>query len=430
MAIRNFPHQVNAIPKLRAALQVASEILQRGEDLHDDGIYGYAVVRSRVYTFRGLSEPTDEQLEQRIAEEQIKSASNQGPRTFARDLRRTLLLLGFLELDEQGNFCVSESGSRLLSLSDLPHEESKLLWINAVLGVELPSDVHGISPLHPALNMLRIIARVPDVEKRWLAFALDMADDSDEELNRVLDLIETGNFDSARESVEASEFDAANAVKILPALLEQIDLIRIDSGRCQLTELGESILDERYFIATTVKPPFIAPKVRARRRSPRDGYTIYRADEIKRHERERGIVRTREDQIHSALLLDERTTEHQKAVCKLVEALRNVTNIKCSEDAFDVLAISQIEDLLLLFEVKTIRKDSLAQARIAVGQLLFYEFFDVIPIASGRKIVKVAVFDDEPGDDVRSFLNYNGIYCIAILKGGISVPPELRNYFV
>lgn len=166
MAIRNFPHQVNAIPKLRAALQVASEILQRGEDLHDDGIYGYAVVRSRVYTFRGLSEPTDEQLEQRIAEEQIKSASNQGPRTFARDLRRTLLLLGFLELDEQGNFCVSESGSRLLSLSDLPHEESKLLWINAVLGVELPSDVHGISPLHPALNMLRIIARVPDVEKR------------------------------------------------------------------------------------------------------------------------------------------------------------------------------------------------------------------------------------------------------------------------
>lgn len=255
-----------------------------------------------------------------------------------------------------------------------------------------------------------------------------MADDSDEELDRVLDLIETGNFDSAKESVEASEFDAANAVKILPALLEQIDLIRIDSGRCQLTELGESILDERYFIATA--PTSVAPKVRARRRSPRDGYTVYRADEIKRRERERGIVRTREDQIHSALLLDERTTEHQKAVCKLVEALRNVTNIKCSEDAFDVLAISQIEDLLLLFEVKTIRKDSLAQARIAVGQLLFYEFFDVIPIATGRRIVKVAVFDNEPGDDVRAFLNYNGVYCIAILKGGMSVPNELRNYFI
>lgn len=172
-----------------------------------------------------------------------------------------------------------------------------------------------------------------------------------------------------------------------------------------------------------------APEVRPPRRSPREGHPVNGPDDIKYPEREPGVPRTSEDQIHSALLLDERTTEHQKVVRKLFNALRNVTDIRRSKDAFDVLATSQKEDLLLLFEVKTIRKDSSAQAMKAVGQLLFYEFFDVIPKADGKRIVKVAVFDNEPGDKIRSFLNHNGVYCIAFLKGKISVPNELRDYF-
>ena len=94
--MRNFPHQVNRITKIRGALQAARELISAGEDFGNDGTFGYSVVRAGVYPFRGLHNPTPHELELAIQLEQQKPASNQGPRTFARDLRRTLALLGFL----------------------------------------------------------------------------------------------------------------------------------------------------------------------------------------------------------------------------------------------------------------------------------------------------------------------------------------------
>lgn len=174
--MRNFPHQVNDIQKLRRALQVADELIRQSQPLSDDSVLGYTLARQRVYTFRGLDDPTPE-LEYRIAQEQAKSLANQGARTFARDLRRTLVLLGFLE-SHLGEHTLSDSGTRLLELPDVPHPESTALWINAVLRLEIGSDT---SPTHPATNMLKIVQSVPDVEKPWLAFALDMDNDSQQE---------------------------------------------------------------------------------------------------------------------------------------------------------------------------------------------------------------------------------------------------------
>lgn len=41
--MRNFPHQVNQIHKIKGALQVASQLIAEGRDVGDDGVLGYAV---------------------------------------------------------------------------------------------------------------------------------------------------------------------------------------------------------------------------------------------------------------------------------------------------------------------------------------------------------------------------------------------------
>lgn len=428
MRIRNFPHQVNTIAKLRGALQVAAEILERGEDLSDDGIYGYTLIRREIQRFGDLPSPTPTELEERIEREQAKTESNQAPRTFARDLRRTLLFLGFLTKRGLGVLQLSGTGSRILGLPPLPHPETQALWIDAILGIALPGEPRGAF-LHPARNMLRIVQSIPNVEKRWLAFALSMNNDSGDDLDRMLELIRGGDFDEARQAAGASEYQAANAVKILPALLEQVSLISITSARCNLEDLGRHVLSQHRFVTPSpVTPASVAPG-RRRRRTTRYGYTVTSTEQIRIPEQGETTARTEEEQADTARLIRDGTAEHQRTVRTLVSLLQNVGETQCSEDAFDVLASSSIDDVLLLFEVKTLRNDGLARARDAVGQLLFYEFFDVLPRANQSTVLKVAVFNDEPGEDARAFLSYAGVLCVALLNTSVSVPEELHPYF-
>lgn len=201
---------------------------------------GYAVARAGIYTFRNLPHPSPQELERAIRREQRKPASNQGPRTFARDLRRTLALLGFLKQRADSSWQVSDLGKRVLAFPDLPDKEATALWISALVELSLfDSPTEGAT--HPALNMLKMVARNPGIEKRWLAFALDMRDDSDAELERVIALKRL-SFEAALKSVGASKYMAANAVKILPSLLEQIGLMTISRGTCALTASGTGLV--------------------------------------------------------------------------------------------------------------------------------------------------------------------------------------------
>ena len=156
--MRNFPHQVNQIRKIKGALQVASQLLTDGYDVGDDGVLGYAVARAGIYTFRNLLNPSPKELEEVIRREQGKIPSNQGPRTFARDLRRTLLLLGFLEHTGTSEWQVTSSGQQVLNLPDPPDPEATSLWTDAVVNLSL-LDPSGGPIIHPARNMLRIVAR-------------------------------------------------------------------------------------------------------------------------------------------------------------------------------------------------------------------------------------------------------------------------------
>lgn len=421
--LRNFPHQVNQIPRLRQALAKADQLLSEGLNIADNGVYGYSLARARICPFEGLRDPTPDELEQRILVEQQKPAGSQGARTFARELRRTFLLLGFLRTSIEGPWELTELGQRIVSLDNPPDPEGTALWQDALLHLCLV-DRLGRNAMHPAKNMLRIVAAQPDVDKKWLAFALDMLDDSDEELERVLQLIRETDFDDARQAVGASKNESANAVKILPSLLKQTGLISIKAARCSVTPPGAHVL-------TAVGEETIAAapargRIRRRRRS---GYEVGSGADVKEVDRDEGGVRTDEEQVHSAQRLSERTRNHQALVRRVVDSLRKVENIRCSDDAYDVICRDMTDKGIVLIEAKTIREDGLNQARLAVGQLLFYEYFDAEPEAGGKGVTKVAAFDEEPGEDARRFLGFCDVACVVLLESGILADPEVSGYF-
>ena len=419
--MRNFPHQVNQIRKIKGALKVASQLLTDGYDVGDDGVLGYAVARAGIYTFRNLLNPSPQELEEVIRCEQGKSLSNQGPRTFARDLRRTLVLLGFLEHSETSEWQVTSSGQQVLNLPDPPDPEATSLWTDAVVNLSLP-DPSGGPIIHPARNMLRIVARRPGVEKRWLAFSLDMRNDSDVELGRVLAL-QRLSFGVALESVGAGEYMVANAVKILPSLLEQLGLMSIQGRTCTLTPSGLSLIPDTRASS---------PEGRVSPRRARQGRAVAEPTNIPEHPLTPGRIRGTEDQLHSAALLEERTSQHQQLIRRIVNLLRNsrqVREVRVSDDAFDVLAFIQVRPEILLIEAKTLRDDALIQARIALGQLLFYEYFDVRPIAEGRSIRKVVAFDSEPGEQVREFLAAYEVACLVSSQDAFQVPTGFEDFF-
>lgn len=419
--MRNFPHQVNQIPKIKAALRVVRQLAMDGRDVGDDGVLGYAIARAGIYTFRNLSRPSFQELENAIQREQRKQQSNQGPRTFARDLRRTLLLLGFLDHPEPCDWRVTISGQRVLDLPDPPDPEATALWTDGVVNLSL-TDPSVVDIIHPTRNMLKIVASSPGVEKRWLAFALDMRDDSDAELNRVMAL-QRLPFRAALESIGAGQYMAANAVKILPSLLEQLGLMSIQGGTCNLTPSGLALIS-----ATQV----LLPEQRFITRQVRRGRTIVEPADITEHPSALGRIRGTEEQIHSMALLEERTSQHQQIVKKIVKLLTNsrqVSEIRTSDDAFDVLAFSGTRPEILLIEAKTLRNDALIQSRIALGQLFFYEFFDIRPIAGGRYIKKVVAFDSEPGQQAREFLTAYDVACLVSGQDTLLIPAGLEEYF-
>lgn len=417
--LRNFPHQVNRLSKIRGALQVGSDLASRGEAVDDDGTFGYAVARAGIYTFRGLASPTSAQLEAAIRREQMKSQSNQGPRTFARDLRRTMVLLGLLEHTGPG-WQITSLGRQLLSLPDPPDPTAASLWTDAVLQLELDD---GRS-IQPARNMLRMVEQRPGIEKRWLAFALDMNDDSDAELDRVLALEHLG-FNGAVASRGATAYRAANAVKILPSLLEQLGLLSIDITVCNLTPLGAAALAG---IAGAPTPAVASPSAGTAVRRRKAGYGVSDAEGVHDVAVSLGRPRTTEEQLHSAALLEERTSQHQELVRRVVARMKNVSEVRCSDDAFDILGESSLRAEVLLIEAKTLRGDALVQARIALGQLLYYEYFDVRP-TTGDPIIKIVAFDSEPGDQASQFLAAYSTRSLVVTEAATIAPDSLRDYF-
>lgn len=395
--MKNVPHQINDLNRLRDALQVFLDLQEEGADLGDDGIVGRRMAIEGVYGFRDKSISVEDALEI----ERLKPKSSQGTRTFARDLRRLFSLLGFL--DSETPFALTPEGTSFLSSEPGSDEEREILR-RALHQLSL-TDENGTS--HPYRIMLRLIERVPGIETAKLALALEAVDDSEEEFGRLLRLSES---ESWREDLDASDHMIRNAVKILPAFARQIGEITTRDGR--------SFIPARP--ATDAAAPFErdeAPGV-----GPVRKHRKVSADTIAQRpvgDAEVELEREYADPAAAAAARLARLDRHNQLVRTFAEAL-DAAGFELTEDPYDVLGSKQ--GALILGEAKTLDEsdvDERLQIRRAVGQLLYYGFFDV---PEEGDTVLVCVLERAPSEGHQQLLQSLGIFPCWIADADVRGP--------
>jgi hypothetical protein len=397
--MKNFPHQMNDVFRLTRGLQVFANLGQQGENLSDDEVVGVSLARAGVYTFRAKDQTLNEALEMELQ----KPRSSRGTHTAARDLRRMFLLTGFLQQDESGRLIVSGSGHQLLDLNAADRKaDLLLLWGRALRNMPLCDASGDVS--HPYRILLRLVDVRPGIAKRHLALALEARDDSDDEFDRLLELIEQQDWETTLQTIEATESSAKNAVKILPAIAEQIGDIVGEGDACYPGSLGVEI--GQLTVSEVVGiPPSDRPRLPSRRHRSvtAQGIATLLADEaaeLRVPERdlaaiEEGIGQRRE-----------RTNRHQRLVQDFARLCENA-GFRLLEDPFDCLAVGT-RDQSILAEMKTLSggfADERSQVQRALAQLSYYEFFDLpTELIADHQIVRLAVFESEISAEHQQFL--------------------------
>jgi len=70
----------------------------------------------------------------------------------------------------------------------------------------------------------------------------------------------------------------------------------------------------------------------------------------------------------------------------------------------------------MLVEAKTIRNDARRQVRVALGQIFYYEYFDVAPLHPDKEILRLVLTDEQISTDLQKFLTKHQIGVVWILK--------------
>lgn len=419
--MKNFPHQYNDLRKLRATLDTVRALNEAGEDADDDGVLGYELARRRVYGFRGLDYSGDDatvdaRVEARIAEDEQKPSGKQGARTAAREMRRTLRYLGWLEGDGTD---LTPAGEALFETAEGSDEEL-ILMQQAIASIAVADTDGRVS--HPVQVLLKLIDQAHFDSRSGMELALEAVDDSVTEFRRVEALaeLEEDARVAALEALGWTTSQLANAVKILPSFAEQSGLITTDgTGRYILTDAGRRALG-RVVVRTPPEPP----PARRRRRRPRRRATTVRtrnATQVGRSRRLGAAERralTPEEQAVAAELLYERTERHQELVRATAAAC---CEAEFYEDAaaYDLLVDVDGAEPLVLTEVKTIAGDAAVQIRAAVGQVLFYEHFAVAEQFPDRVVRRLVVVDERVDEGLAAFLQAQDIGLIAIVDDEI-----------
>jgi hypothetical protein len=403
--VKNFPHQMNNLARLKAGLATARDL---GASAGDDGALGYEMARRGVYTFRGLVTP----LADRIAAEQLKQSGSQGARTAARDLRRFLRDLGFLQAAPSS--ATTPLGDAFLAASPGSTAERDA-WRTAITGLTLTGRDANTS--HVGCILLRLLADTGGLPKPALGLALEPVDDSEPEYQRALALT---HLDTAarRATLGITEYMDDDSVKILPALAQQAGLIEEVGGEFRLTAAGAAAHAAcsagGATVATPAYPPAGLPahaaigegRIRRRPRGPisRSRRWVDRPPGLEPGEIDEVGFRalTPEEQQEAVRLRHERTHRHN-AVVAAAAGLATNDEIDLHEDptSYDLLIEPLGEDEeLVLVEVKTVDEDVETQARLAIGQLLWYRYRNVAREWPGREVELLAVFDGPVPRDV------------------------------
>jgi hypothetical protein len=406
--VKNYPNQASTFERIRGTLALIKELREQGQDASSSKVIGYAAARRGLYTFRGLTfaaaSPSD--LEERIAEEQEKAGSDQGPITFGRELRRTLQDMGWLD----GAANVPDEGLAVLASQPGSLGEQALL-VGGLLNIATPDRANQHFH-HPVQVMLKLLAIRPSLHRDGLELALEPVDDSDAEFERAARFYELPR-EERRIALGITRNQRDNAVKIFPSLAVTCGLVvEDDQGYFSLSLEGWSVIGQT---SATARQAI------QKRRGPRTtvGKLVTCATVAERLNKNPPRTLTAEEQRRAAARRDERTAAHQKLV-KRVTALIGDGYGEMFEDEFsyDLLWVPQDQQLpVYLFEMKTITNDTDAYARVrdAIGQLSYYDYFHVSPRTQGRPTVRVAAFDAPVPADLAEYLQHDGI-------GGVVVP--------
>lgn len=417
--MKNFPHQYSDLNKLRATLDTVNDMKARGADPRNDAALGYELARRRVYRFRGIDydahdQTVDQRIDAQIETEKRKPAGNQGTRTAAREMRRTLRFLGWLE-GEGAN--LTPAGNALLGTSEGSDEERILMQL--AIGTIAVTDRDG-NVSHPVQLLLRLVDEVSLNSRSGMEAILEAVDDSLPEFQRIAVIAALPQDERVRAltALGWTVPQLANAVKILPAFAELAGLITKDGkGQFILADAGRHILagpSVRIGHARGGNP-------RASRRSPRATSTATRDPskvgrpwallDSKHH------FQSPEEQMITAALLRERTRRHQKLVNALATECRSGV---FHEDAaaYDLVIELDSSEFVILVEVKTLAGDAREQLVRALGQLFYYEHFAVGEKFPGRTIQKVVVVDEPVDHELAAFLQVNGVGLLVYSEEG------------
>ena len=305
-AVKNFPHQYNRFSLLRRTLATIADLNRAGSNVADDGVLGYQLARRGVYTFRALQG----NLEDRIRAEQRKPEGSQGARTAAREIRRTLRYLDFLDNGLQ----VTPAGEQLLKSAEGSPEE-RAIWQVALMNMPL-DDQGDVS--HPVRILLRLVEHSGQLAREEMALALEARDDSDAEFQRILGLVPVRQAIQAG-TLNTTKYQADNAVKILPSFAEQAGLIvRPDPfSPYTLTAAGQTALGAGLATGPVAVRPQPAPPRQAR--PAQGGVQTLPADPRMPAAATSIAALSPEEQAAAARLRFERTARHQMLLGKVAD---------------------------------------------------------------------------------------------------------------
>jgi hypothetical protein len=385
--LKNFPHQINDLDKLTAALGVANVLIGTNNDLSDDGVLGEALANAGVYTFRNKTKT----VATNIAAEKQKALGNQGFRTAARDIRRFFLLANLLT----SALNITQRGQSLLDAAgNVPLRNA--LWRDAMLQLNLLDAAGNAS--HPYRVLMRLVADHPGIETTKLLLALEAKDDSAAEYARVSALAALAVPDIIQ-SLNIGKANARNATKILPAIAEQIgDILRQGNHTflgTQSSATEDTLIEEEggdYEKSVPPTPLAVTPASI----SPLPNFAA--------------AAQTSVDMSAAIEIRKKRTIEHHKAVTSVATILDH-SGFLLYERPFDCLGHKAGAGSLLV-EVKTLdgtRSDERHQSEKALGQLRGYRFFNVPAAMKAPKIVEIVAYTAVPSSDAIHFMRDNTV---------------------
>jgi hypothetical protein len=394
--MKNFPHQASSLDKLLRAARIAVDLNAAGVEL-TNAAFGDALARAGVYTFREAGD-----VDVLLAAEQLKAPANQGSRTAARDLRRTLRLLGVINDDGSP----TPTGHALISAQT--DELRKAMWRSALLSMGLGE---GIEESHPYRILLRLVADNPGLEVRKLLLALEARDDTEVEYDRILDLANLP-FEELLAQTQISNASAANAVKILPSIAFQLgDLVRTPDAHVYPAGTNEPRdIDEM----TAVR---VVRRTTTRQRPPLG--EALNPDQVAPAPNFLPTATIISDLTAGVELRKRRTEQHQELVRRFAATL-NAAGFQLYAGLFDCLAIRDARAVLI--EAKTLDgspADERSQSEKAIGQLAGYRHFDLPAGVDSEAVEQVVLFSARPTEPIGQFLHELGITCVWPTENGV-----------